>query len=141
LRDPNDKDALTRARAVFQDFTEGKSAAFPGVGKGSLRVLGHREIQSLHTNPRAALALEAADGYAFGNNYAGQPITPSTSRGTHGYLPSRYLNTFIASGAGINRRGLLSGPQPIRMIDLGPTIARVLKLKLRDAEGKAFSLK
>ncbi|MBD0326511.1 MAG: alkaline phosphatase family protein [Pyrinomonadaceae bacterium] len=141
LRDPKDTDALKRVRAVFQDFTEGKSSAFPGMGKKSLRVLEAREIRSLHADPRASFVLEAEDGYAFGNNYAGQPITSTNTRGTHGYLPSRYLNTFIASGAGIHRRGLLNGRRPIRMIDLGPTIARTLKLRLRDAEGKAFLLK
>ncbi|HEX7999406.1 MAG TPA: ectonucleotide pyrophosphatase/phosphodiesterase [Pyrinomonadaceae bacterium] len=141
LRDPKDTDALNRARAVFREFAEGKASAFPGVGKRSLRVLEARELRLLQADPRAALFLEAEDGYAFGNNYTGQPITSTNTRGTHGYLPSRYLNTFIASGAGIGRRGLLNGKQPVRMIDLGPTIARTLKLKLRDAQGKAFSLR
>lgn len=141
LRDPKDTDALRRARAVFQEFTEGRSGMFPGVGKESLRVLDEREVRSLHANPRAAFVLEASDGYAFGNNYTGAAITPSTVRGTHGYLPSKYLNTFIASGAGINKRGRLNNDRPVRLIDLGPTIAHVLGLKLGGAQGKVFALK
>jgi hypothetical protein len=141
LRDPNDTDALNRARKAFTDFAAGNSSEFPGVGKGSLRVLDRREIRAQHADPRAALMLEAEEGYAFDNNYAGEPLTKATVRGTHGYLPSKYRNTFIASGAGINRRGLLNGSRPVRMIDLGPTIAHTLLLKLRDADGHALALK
>lgn len=141
LRDPKDTDALNRVRAIFKEFAEGRAGAFPGIGKGSLRVLEAKEVRAQHADPRAALMLEAEDGHAFGNNYTGDAITPSSVKGTHGYLPSKYLNTFIAAGAGINRRGQLNGNRPVRMIDLGPTIARVLKLTLRDAEGRAFSLK
>jgi predicted AlkP superfamily pyrophosphatase or phosphodiesterase len=141
LRDPSDTGALNRARVIFKDFTAGMASGFPGVGKNSLTVLEASEIRAQHADPRAALMLEAGDGYAFGNNYTGDPITPSTVRGTHGYLPSKYLNTFIASGAGVRRRGLLNGSRPVRMIDLGPTIARTLKLKLHDADGHALSLR
>jgi predicted AlkP superfamily pyrophosphatase or phosphodiesterase len=142
LRDPKDTDALNKARAVFQEFTEGRAASLaPGLGKGSLRVLNEREVRQLHTNPRAALTLEASNGYAFGNNYQGEPLTPSTVRGTHGYLPSKYLNTFIASGAGVRRRGRLDTGGLVRLVDLGPTMARALGLKLGGAEGRAFSLK
>jgi predicted AlkP superfamily pyrophosphatase or phosphodiesterase len=141
LRDPNDMGALNRARVIFKDFAAGMATGFPGVGKGSMRVLEANEIRAEHADPRAALMLEAEEGYAFDNNYAGEPLTKATVRGTHGYLPSKYRNTFIASGAGIRRRGLLNGSRPVRMIDLGPTIARTLKLRLRDADGRALSLR
>jgi predicted AlkP superfamily pyrophosphatase or phosphodiesterase len=133
LRDPSDRDALNLVRAAFggQQSVTGKV----------LRVLEAKEIRAQHANPRASLMLEAADGYSFGNNFTGEPITPNSQRGTHGYLPSRYLNTFIASGAGIKRRGLLNSSRSVRMIDLGPTMARVLKLKLRQAQGSALSLR
>lgn len=141
LRDPKDTDALNRARAIFKEFAEGRASGFPGIGKGSLRILEAKEIRAQHADPRATLMLEAEDGHAFGNNYTGDAITSGSVKGTHGFLPAKYLNTFIAAGAGINRRGQLNGNRPVRMIDLGPTIARVLKLTLRDAEGRAYSLK
>ncbi|MDX6694865.1 MAG: hypothetical protein QOF02_2468 [Blastocatellia bacterium] len=141
LRDPKDTDALNRARALFQTFAKGEATGFPGIGKGSLRVLEARELRALHAEPRAALMLEAEDGYAFDNNYTGDALTPTNVRGTHGYLPSKYRNTFIASGAGVTRRGALGGGQPVRLVDLGPTIGNLLQLKLRDADGRALSLK
>jgi predicted AlkP superfamily pyrophosphatase or phosphodiesterase len=133
LRDPNDKAALNRARAIFNELEIKERNTFS--------VLEAVQVRALHANPRAALMLEAADGYSFGNNYTGEFITPNTGRGQHGYLPSKYFNTFIASGAGINRRGFLNTNRPVRMIDLGPTIARVLDFKLREAEGSALTLR
>lgn len=141
LRDPNDRDALNRARVLFKDFTAGTANGFPGVGKGSLSVLEAKAIRAQHANPRASLMLEAANGYSFGSNYTGAPLTPNPQRGQHGFLPSKYLNTFIASGAGITRRGLLNNSRPVHLIDLGPTMARVLRLKLRGAQGRALSLR
>ncbi len=141
LRDANDLGALNRARVILKDFTEGLSPGLPTAGRGSLRVLEAREIRALHANPRASLMLEASDGYTFGNNFNGEAVTPTSQRGTHGYLPSKYLNTFIASGAGIHRRGRLNGSRPVQIVDLGPTMARVLRLRLRDAVGRAWPLR
>jgi predicted AlkP superfamily pyrophosphatase or phosphodiesterase len=133
LRDPNDRATLNRVRAIFS----GQEIK----GKNVLSVLKARQLRALHANPRAALMLEAGDGYSFGNNYAGEFVTPNPQRGAHGYLPSKYQNTFIASGAGIRQRGLLTDGEPIPIIDLGPTIASVLNLRLRGAEGRSWALK
>jgi hypothetical protein len=131
LRDPSDRDAYRKALAAFNDFANGE-------GRGSLRVLDEKEARRLGTNPNAAFILEAAEGYYFDSGYTGEAITPSRLRGQHGFLPSRYYTSFIASGAGVGRRGDLG---TIRLVDEGPTIARLLGLKLRNAEGRALSLK
>ena len=133
LRDPNDTDALNKARAIFKPLAGKK-------GSGIFRVIEADEVKRLGANPRAALMLDAEDGFQFGKHLTGDFITATERRGQHGYLPTRpdYKASFIASGAGIRRRGSLGD---IRMLDIGPTIARVLKLKLRDAEGKALQLK
>jgi hypothetical protein len=57
----------------------------------------------------------------------------------HGYLPTRpnYYASLIASGAGVTRRGRTD---EVRMTQLAPTVAILLKLKLRDAEGDALPL-
>jgi predicted AlkP superfamily pyrophosphatase or phosphodiesterase len=131
LRDPKDRAAYNMALASLKDFANGE-------GKGSFRVLDGKEVRGLGTNPDAALILEASDGYYFGGNYTGDAVTPSKLKGQHGFLPSRYYTSFIASGAGVSARGTL---RTIRLIDEGPTIARLLNLKLRDAHGRALSLK
>ena len=130
LRDPKDKEAASRALAAFKDFAQGE-------GRGTLRVIEGKELRRFKTNPDAAFVLEASDGYYFEHNYTGQPVTPSPYKGQHGYLPERYYTTFIASGAGVTKRGTLG---TIRLIDEGPTIARTIGLKLKDAEGRASPL-
>ncbi len=130
LRDPQDKDALRKVRDIFKPLA-GKN------GSGIFRVLEAGEIKKIGGNPRAALMLDAADGYTFGGNYTGEFITPYTRRGQHGFLPTRpdYKASLIMSGAGVKRRGDLG---EVRMIDIGPTIARVLSLSLKNAEGRAI---
>jgi predicted AlkP superfamily pyrophosphatase or phosphodiesterase len=131
LRDAKDDDTRRKVLAAFNEFAQGE-------GRGSLRVLSDAEVRRLETNPQAAIILEASEGYYFTAGYTGASITAAKLRGQHGYLPSRYYTTFIASGAGIGRRGSLG---TIRLIDEGPTIARTLNLKLRDAQGRTLSLK
>ena len=131
LRDARDRDAYRKALAAFTEFANGE-------GRGSLRVLGQKDVRRLKTNTGFALTLEAAEGYYFDKGYTGQGVIPAKIRGQHGYLPERYYTSFIASGAGVNRRGSFG---TIRLIDEGPTIASALGLKLRHAEGRALSLK
>jgi predicted AlkP superfamily pyrophosphatase or phosphodiesterase len=138
LRDRADREAYEKARAAFDDLRNGGAAG--GVaeeGVAPLRLIDAEEAQSLGADPRASFFLEAADGYAFGANYAGTAVTESVMRGQHGYLPSRYRTSFIASGAGVKRRGDLG---ELSIIDIGPTIARSLGLTLGDADGQALQL-
>jgi predicted AlkP superfamily pyrophosphatase or phosphodiesterase len=140
LRDPKDQNVLDKVRRLFNSYKVREGAGPPTSRGILLRVLEAKEVRALGGNPRASLMLEAADGYSFGNSYTGEAVTQSKQLGQHGYLPTHpnYYASFIASGAGVKRRGGLGA---IRMIDVGPTIARTLGLKLRDAQGRALPLK
>jgi predicted AlkP superfamily pyrophosphatase or phosphodiesterase len=130
LRDAKDEETLKKLRSLFGPLA-GRE------GSGILRVLEAKEVRALGADPNAALMLEAADGYSFGKETGGEAITSNPQRGQHGFLPTRadYYASFIASGAGIGRRGDLG---IVRMIDLGPTIAHTLGLNLRQADGRAI---
>jgi predicted AlkP superfamily phosphohydrolase/phosphomutase len=130
LKDKNDKEAQRRVREIFKPLA-GRE------GSGILEVLEENRLRALGANPRATLMLDAADGYGFGTKYTGEVITPDTQRGAHGYLPTRpdYYTSFVAWGAGVGRGKPLG---IIRMIDIGPTIARSLGLTLKDADGSAL---
>jgi predicted AlkP superfamily pyrophosphatase or phosphodiesterase len=87
--------------------------------------------------PQAALMLEAAPGYSFDETLTGAEVRDSgeTYKGTHGYLPTdpRMRASLIIYGAGARSGAKL----PLaRMIDLAPSIAVLLKLKLPQPEGK-----
>lgn len=86
------------------------------------------------------LVLSAADGFAFSGAADGDAVTSvpaGATPGSHGYLskdPDMHA-IFVASGAGI-RKGAALGT--IRNLDVAPTIAHLLGLKLPDAEGKVL---
>lgn len=132
LRDGKDEETLNKLRRMFDP------TANPG--NGILRVIEQGELRRLNSNTRAALMLEAAEGFTFGGNFTGDYITDSRTRGMHGYLPTRpdYRTSFIASGADITRRGNFG---EIQMTQVGATIARTLGIRLRDAQGEALRLK
>ncbi|HYN83987.1 MAG TPA: ectonucleotide pyrophosphatase/phosphodiesterase [Pyrinomonadaceae bacterium] len=133
LRDPGDKDAARRARLALE------RAATRG-GQRIFRILDAEEVRRLGSNTRAAFMLEAEPGYAFGTNLTGRLVTDSRSRGMHGYLPhpDDYRAAFVASGAGVARRGDLG---TIGMTEVGPTVADLLGLSLRDAQGRPLKLR
>lgn len=122
VKDPADtartKDALLAAAAVD--------------GVARYRVLERPELDALGYNPDAAFALEPADGFAITERIG--PSTP-TVKGNHGQLPTRPgLQTgFIAEGAGIRAGAVLDR---MRLIDIAPAVAELLKLELPEAEGK-----
>ena len=86
------------------------------------------------------LLLTAKDGYAF-SGATGGPVTAATPQqaGGHGYLSSdpEMDVVFIATGRGV-RAG--SNPGRISVIDIAPTIANLLGVKLPTAKGKLIPL-
>jgi hypothetical protein len=82
------------------------------------------------------LVLEAAGGYAFGDEARGDdPIGPPRYRGNHGHRPTHPDNGafFLAAGAGVQRGAQIGS---IISRDVAPTVAHLLHLKLGDVEGK-----
>jgi predicted AlkP superfamily pyrophosphatase or phosphodiesterase len=82
--------------------------------------------------------LTARDGYAFSGASEGDVVaTLTTPTGAHGYIsddPDIY-GIFVAAGSGIRPGTRLD---VARTIDVAPTIARLLGLKLDNIEGRAI---
>jgi hypothetical protein len=83
--------------------------------------------------------LEARPGCYFVPETEGTTVVPAKEnfRATHGYHPDRsgYSSPFMATGAGI-RPGVRL--ESVRIVDLGPTLATLLRLQLPDAEGRVL---
>jgi predicted AlkP superfamily pyrophosphatase or phosphodiesterase len=82
------------------------------------------------------LVLAARDGYAFSGASEGEVVVTLTNpTGAHGYLSDdpEIGGIFVASGAGIRPGTRLDS---VRTIDIAPTIARILGLKLDNVEGR-----
>lgn len=137
LKDENDRAALKKLTEVFKPL-EGKTDKGK-TDSGIYKILERKDIKKIGSNTRAALMIDAGDGYTCGGNYSGDFITDTKTRGTHGYLPARsdYYASFIASGADIKRRGTIDY---LNMADAAVIIADVLGVKLKDATGKKVNL-
>ena len=81
------------------------------------------------------LVLSAKDGYAFSNETTGEEIvTQQRPTGSHGYLQSnpRLDALFVMGGRGV-RKG--AAVERVRNLDVAPTIAQLLGLRLENVEG------
>jgi predicted AlkP superfamily pyrophosphatase or phosphodiesterase len=132
LKDANDKEAEAKVNTIFSKWAKQE--------RGPIKqIVTRAELRKLKAVPQAALMLEAAPGYSFDDTLTGVEVRDSgeTYKGTHGYLPTdpRMRASLIIYGPGVRSGAKL----PLaRMIDLAPSIASLLKLKLPQTEGKPF---
>jgi predicted AlkP superfamily pyrophosphatase or phosphodiesterase len=131
------KDAQDRAtrQTLVETFT--KLAGIPGSGIG--RVYSQEEIHALGGDPEAFLALEAGEGFTMAGGYAGELLSASRPTvATHGYDPRRadMQGALVVYGPPI-AAGRIRGA---RLVDVAPTIAGWLGLKLPKAEGKPLTI-
>jgi predicted AlkP superfamily pyrophosphatase or phosphodiesterase len=132
LKDVNDKETEAKVITLFSKWAKQERSPIK-------QVLTRGELIKLKAVPQAALMLEAAQGYSFDDTLTGAEVRDSgeTYKGTHGYLPTdpRMRASLIIYGPGVRSGAKL----PLaRMIDLAPSIAELLKLKLPQTEGKPF---
>jgi predicted AlkP superfamily pyrophosphatase or phosphodiesterase len=130
LKDVNDKESEAKAIALFSKWAKQERSPIK-------QIITRAELHKLKAVPQAALMLEAAQGYSFDDTLTGAEVRDSgeTYKGTHGYLPTdpRMRASLIIYGPGARSGATL----PLaRMIDLAPSIAVLLKLKLPQPEGK-----
>jgi hypothetical protein len=131
ILDPADRASLARDLKSELVGLEGVTGVW---GVGDYAALG---LPAPDDNPMIGeLVLEAAGGYAFGDEARGdEPIGAPRYRGNHGHRPDHPDNGafFLAAGAGV-RRGAQVGT--IKSRDVAPTVAHLLHLELGDVEGK-----
>jgi predicted AlkP superfamily pyrophosphatase or phosphodiesterase len=106
----------------------------------AFRVVSARELQRLHADPHAWFGLEAEPGFAFGDRLEPPDLRPAPLRATGGYLPSPQGVGGGAVGLAAWGPGLRRGVRVPRMeqIDVAPTIASLLGIRLPDADGRAL---
>ncbi len=104
-------------------------------GETLYEVLDRPALDLLGYDRKAAFALDPAEGWAFSGALAPRLVDGlPTVRGNHGQRPTRpgLFTGFVAAGAGV-RPG--ASVDRMRLIDIAPTVARLLGLDLPDAEG------
>lgn len=128
MKDRADAATAAAVERMFQSLAE-------GAYKGIFRVVTRAEMDALHADPDALLAIEPVEGYTVTTTVdEGTFLAATNRRGQHGYLPSNpQLRTgLIASGAGVQRG--IEMPSA-RQIDVAPTIARLLGFEMKDIDG------
>ncbi|WP_071459664.1 alkaline phosphatase family protein [Bacillus massilinigeriensis] len=110
---------------------------------GIERVLTREEASEKGADPNASLMLEASLGFYFSESYEGDYIDTITQKdvdskkytwASHGYSPDKpdYQTVLILSGSGIAKNKILPS---MRLVDEGPTFARLLGLNLGETDG------
>jgi predicted AlkP superfamily pyrophosphatase or phosphodiesterase len=134
VKDPKDEGFIHEVETFFTQQAEKPDSPI-------WRIITRREATKLGADSRAALYLDAAPLYAITARSTGSSIT-NLSRGAdrsiRGYAPSRVemRALFVIAGKGIK-----SGEQTpyARLIDVAPTVARLLGLEMKTARGRVIS--
>jgi len=130
------KDAADEATRKKLEEVFASRAGQPGSGIG--KVYRPAEIREMGGDPEAFLALEGAQGFGIASGYWGEYISPATVAATHGFDPRRpdMQASLLVRGPGVVP-GKIEGA---RLLDVAPTVARWLGLKLSRAEGRPLNL-
>ena len=96
------------------------------------------QIAVMGGDAAAFLAIEAADDFGFAGGVTGELIMNAATPGLHGFPPDRaeMNSSLIFYGPAISPGKI----ENARLIDIGPTIARLLGFQLERAEGRALEL-
>jgi predicted AlkP superfamily pyrophosphatase or phosphodiesterase len=132
LKEPNDVETQKALLELLLPLENNRES-------GIRRVYKREEIRAKGGDPTAFLALEGADGFELADGYRGSYLSPAAFAATHGYDPERpeMLASLLVYGPAIAPGKIARA----RLIDVAPTVAHWLDLKLDQAEGTALPIK
>ena len=135
LKNKNDVETRKKVRDILNELKNKYSNVIE-------EVYNNEEIKNLGADINASFMIEAKRGYYFIDDFLGKAIEviDESSKikhklgASHGYLPSRdnYKTFFIAYGKTIKKGVVL---EKGKLINHGPTIAKILDIDLRDCDG------
>ena len=135
LKNKNDVETRKKVRDILNELKNKYSNVIE-------EVYNNEEIKNLGADINASFMIEAKRGYYFIDDFLGEAIESIDEsskikhklRASHGYLPSRdnYKTFFIAYGKTIKKGVVL---EKGKLINHGPTIAKILDIDLRDCDG------
>ena len=132
------KDSESERRAV-EVLTEAMRDKQYGIES----ILTKRELGAMLASSKVNYAVEARAGFSFDDSVKYPTVEDlaalGTTYATHGYSPDKpgYKCVFIASGPGMTKDKPLG---PMEMVDVAPTLAKILGLHFSDCDGRAHCL-
>jgi predicted AlkP superfamily pyrophosphatase or phosphodiesterase len=130
----DDEEIKTRALAIVNDIVVDPKY-------GVKKLYKRAELDALRVDPSIHYMLEATKGYSFEDDITDEDVVDLTARGetyaTHGYSTEQdnYRCNFIIAGKNIKTQAQLG---EIEMVDIAPTIARILGIELHDVDGRSL---
>jgi hypothetical protein len=126
LKDTSDASTRTRVMQLLRSLAADSA-------NGIERVIDGAELRRRGGFPGAIALVNLRDGYTLGDNSRGPLVVNVSAGGMHGYLPDSpaMRASFIIAGPGI------PAGRALGVIDqraIAPTLARVLGVRLADAE-------
>jgi predicted AlkP superfamily pyrophosphatase or phosphodiesterase len=102
------------------------------------RIIDRRDAARLGADPRAWFFLDAAPLYRMGSGAAGRTVSGASVRASSGYLPQRseLRAALILAGNGVKPGVRI---EYARLIDIAPTVVRLLGLEMRSARGRVLN--
>lgn len=103
------------------------------------KITNRKDASRLGADPKAAFMIDGAPGVAISDSAAGRKLSgKSQIKATSGYLPSRseVRGLILVSGPAIKGGSQI---EYARIIDLAPTIARLLGLEMNSVRGRIIS--
>ncbi|WP_449619924.1 alkaline phosphatase family protein [Robertmurraya sp. Marseille-Q9965] len=140
LKDPNDIETKNKLEGILRNLMKDSN-------NGIENMITGEEAGKLGADPNCAFMIEAAYGYYFIEDHLGEFIkevteenrssNPKFLRACHGYSPDKedYQTFFLASGKGVQLRNEIPS---MGLIDIGPTLAKLLGLDLGKTDGKVI---
>lgn len=132
---------------VFFKSEDDKNSLIKKLDKNELRKLGINDVitgnrlSEFGVHPSISMMLEAATDHIFTWDYSAvnyvEPLPKSHSVAQHGFspYPDDYQTLFIAWGPDIKEKVYIP---KISLVDIAPTIAKVMKSTLEDADGSVI---
>ncbi len=131
VKDPADEKLIAEIEKVFQE--EHKKSESP-VG----RLIDKKTAARLGADPGIAFYIDASPLYTISEKAAGDTRNDARVKGGAGHVPSRssLRGVLIAWGTGIKPGVRL---EYARLVDIAPTVARLLGLELKTARGRVLN--
>ena len=132
LKNPKDESTASELEKLFTAVEE-KDSDNP-----LWRITTRREASRLGADPRPVIFLDAAPSFRISARANGSTISKSDDRSANGYLPSRaeIRATLVISGKAIKTGQKIEYG---RLIDIAPTISRLLGLEMKTSRGRVLS--
>lgn len=140
LKDKKDRVTYERVRSLLSKLMENDD-------NGIEQLLTGSEAEEMGADPNCSFMLEASKGFYFVESHEGvfmKEISaedvksePKYTLATHGYSPQKpdYTTIFMAAGKGIQSGQIISD---MHLVDIGPTLAKLMGLSLGDTDGKVI---